>query len=178
MEARKDEIILNWYDQYYDDLYRFIFYMLGDQQQCEDIVHDTFVEAFKAFERFENRSSVKTWLFGIAKNLVIDEIRKRKRRKLHSLLIDNKELRGVSSVENEVELKMEMAQILNYIQALKPNYRIVIVLGRLQECSAKEMAELLGWSETKVRKTLSRALKAVRKHYEKEGGNSFEQENE
>lgn len=174
MKLGKEEAVLRWYDQYYDDLYRFIYYMLGDQEQCEDLVHDTFVKAFIAYDKFENRSSVKTWLFGIAKHLVLDEIRKRKRKKLQSILTGSSELVTVSSVENEVELKLEMAQILNHIQALRPNYRIVIILGRLQDCTAKEIAQLLGWSETKVRKTLSRALKALRKSYEKEGGIQIE----
>ncbi|MBP2241936.1 RNA polymerase sigma-70 factor (ECF subfamily) [Cytobacillus eiseniae] len=169
----KREMVMEWYDSYYDDIYRFILYMFGDRQLCEDFVHDTFVRAYTAMDRFDQRSSVKTWLFSIAKHVVLDEIRKRKRRKLVPI---EKEFLSTFNVEQLIENKEAIQQLVNHIQLLKPNYRIVIILRKVEECSIKEIAEVLEWSETKVRKTLSRAVLLLRKMNQvDEGGGKGEQ---
>ncbi|MFE8697256.1 RNA polymerase sigma factor [Cytobacillus sp. FJAT-53684] len=173
MDNEKRHLVMEWYESYYDDVYRFILYMLGDKQLCEDFVHDTFVRAYTAMDRFDQRSSVKTWLFGIAKHLVLDEIRKRKRRRL---LPFEKEIPSSFNVEQLIENKEAVLELVSNIQKLKPNYRMVIILKKVEDCSTKEIADILDWSEVKVRKTLSRALESLRKMNRKEeGGGRIEQ---
>ncbi|MGA5692050.1 RNA polymerase sigma factor [Cytobacillus pseudoceanisediminis] len=175
MELNKDkrQLVMDWYEKYYDDVYRFILYMLSDKQCCEDLVHDTFVRAYVAYDRFDNRSNVKTWLFSIAKHLVIDEIRKRKRRRLLSFV---KEIPSPFNIEQHIENKEAVVHLVESMQKLNPNYRLVIILKKVEECSTKEIGEILGWSESKVRKTLSRALQSLKKMKEiEEGGGQIEQ---
>jgi RNA polymerase sigma-70 factor (ECF subfamily) len=165
----KEELVMEWYEQYYDDIYRFIVFMIGDKQSCEDLVHDTFLRAFTGLERFEKRSAVKTWLFGIARYLVLDEIRRRKRKRLFNVLGFSNDIPSSIDVEQIIEKREMILEQMQYIQSLKPNYRLVITLIKIEECSTKEVAEILGWSEAKVRKTLSRALQTLRKMNEKGG---------
>jgi RNA polymerase sigma-70 factor, ECF subfamily len=173
LDKVKRELVMDWYETHYDDVYRFILFMLGDKQCCEDLVHDTFVRAFMAYDRFDNRSNVKTWLFSIAKHLVIDEIRKRKRRRFISIV---KEIPSPINVEQHIENKEAVMHLIESIQKLKHNYRVVIILKKVEECSTREIGEILGWSETKVRKTLSRALQLLRKTKGiEEGGDRIEQ---
>ncbi|WP_066304787.1 RNA polymerase sigma factor [Bacillus sp. FJAT-29814] len=174
MNNDRKRLVMEWYELYYDDIYRFIFFMIGDRQCCEDLVHDTFVRAFTSMDRFENRSSVKTWLFGIAKYLVLDEIRKRKRKRLFSALRLSEEIPSSIDVEQAIENRDMVLQQLQNIQSLRPNYRLVITLSKIEECTNKEIAEILNWSESKVRKTLSRALLALRKMNVPEGGRGIE----
>jgi RNA polymerase sigma-70 factor, ECF subfamily len=171
----RERLVMEWYEQYYEDLYRFIMFMIGDKQCCEDLVHDTFVRAYSSFDRFENRSNVKTWLFSIAKHLVIDEIRKRKRRRLFLIIGFEKEIPATINVEQQMEYKESVQELIDTIYQLKPNYRLVVILKKLEDCSTKEISEILGWSEVKVRKTLSRALETLRKSNAMEGGKQFEQ---
>lgn len=177
MRLNKDRkrLVMEWYETYYDDIYRFILFMLGDKQCCEDFVHDTFVRAYTAYDRFDQRSNVKTWLFSIAKHLVLDEIRKRKRRRLFSMNLMERDIPSSFNVEQMIEHKEAVTQLLTAIQQLKPNYRIVILLKKVEECSTKEIAQILDWSEAKVRKTLSRAMKLLRKINGLEGGGHVEQ---
>ncbi|MFT9596926.1 RNA polymerase sigma factor [Mesobacillus sp.] len=170
----KEKQVMEWYEMYYKDIYRFIFYMIGDRQCCEDFVHDTFLRAYTSFEKFENRTNVKTWLFSIAKHLVIDEIRKRKRRKFLSLFPNNLDIPSSLNIEQYIEHRDTIERTLAAIQKLKPDYRLVITLKKIEECSTKEIAEILGWSESKVRKTLSRGLAALKKMDVVEGGGYFE----
>lgn len=173
MDNERKHLVMEWYESYYDDVYRFVLYMLGDKQLCEDFVHDTFVRAYTAVERFDQRSSVKTWLFSIAKHLVLDEIRKRKRRKL---FLFEKEIPSSMNVEQLFEKKETVLELITDIQKLKPSYRMVIILKMVEDSSTKEIADILDWSEAKVRKTLSRALHSLRKmSREEEGGGRIEQ---
>ncbi|RSD25595.1 RNA polymerase sigma factor [Mesobacillus subterraneus] len=171
----KEQQVMQWYELYYKDIYRFIFYMLGDRECCEDFVHDTFLRAYMAFDRFEHRSNIKTWLFSIAKHIVMDEIRRRKRRKVLSLFSSEHDFASPFNVEEYIENKETIEFMLEAIQKLKPDYRLVITLKKIEECSTKEIAEILGWSETKIRKTLSRGLTTLKKMNAMEGGGHFEQ---
>lgn len=170
----KEQQIMEWYEIYYKDIYRFIFYMMGDRQCCEDLVHDTFVRAFTSYEKFESRTKVKTWLFSIAKHLVIDEIRRRKRKKVFSLFANEPEIQSTFNIEQYIEHRDTIERTLQAIQQLKPDYRLVITLKKVEECSTKEISEILGWSESKIRKTLSRGLAALKKMDVLEGSEYFE----
>ncbi|WP_312469564.1 RNA polymerase sigma factor [Neobacillus sp.] len=172
MNKDREELVMDWYELHYDDIYRFILFMLGDKQYCEDLVHDTFVRAFTAFDGFENRSTVKTWLFSIAKYLVIDEIRKRKRKRFFSAVGFSEEIASSFDVEQLIENREMILLQMQNIQKLKPNYRLVLTLIKIEECTTKEVAEILDWSEVKVRKTLSRALHSLRKMNGIGGGQS------
>jgi RNA polymerase sigma-70 factor (ECF subfamily) len=69
-----------WLDDHGDALYRYALLHLADESVAEDIVQDTLLAALKAHERFEGRSSERTWLIGILKRKLIDHIRKCQRR--------------------------------------------------------------------------------------------------
>lgn len=175
MNENRETLVMKWYELYYEDVYRFIVFMINDKQSCEDFVHDTFVRAYTAYEHFNNHSSIKTWLFSIAKHIVIDEIRKRKRRKLFLAFAPDKDIPSEFNVEQYVENKQAVQQLMESLLRLKSNYRFVIILRKIEDFSTKETAEILNWSEDKVRKTLSRALQALRKMTENEGGGQVEQ---
>lgn len=67
-----------WVDQYGDALFNFAKARVKDRSIAEDLVQDTFLAAVQSKERFEGRSSEKTWLFGILKHKIIDHYRKKK----------------------------------------------------------------------------------------------------
>ena len=78
-----------WVDQYGDALYHFALARVQDRNVAEDLVQETFLAAVKARDRFEGRSSEKTWLFGILKHKVIDHFRKRQKTLLTQDLTDS-----------------------------------------------------------------------------------------
>lgn len=174
MAKDKHQLLMEWYELYYEDIYRFILFNLGNRQYCEDLVHDTFVQAYSAIDRFESRSNIKTWLFSIAKHLVLDEIRRQKRRRLFSVIGIERDIPAGTNVEQIVENKDELLQAMKAIEKLRANYRMVVILKKVEEFSTKEIGEILGWSEAKVRKTLSRALQYLRKMEENKGGGQVE----
>jgi RNA polymerase sigma-70 factor (ECF subfamily) len=68
--------ISDWFYQYSNDVYQFLIYYLGSVD-VEDMVQEVFIRAIKNEQSFQESSTPKTWLFSIARNLAIDEIRRK-----------------------------------------------------------------------------------------------------
>ena len=66
----------NWVDLYADLLYRFAILRLNDENLAQDMVQETFLSALKSIKKFEQKSSIQTWLITILKNKIIDHYRK------------------------------------------------------------------------------------------------------
>lgn len=78
----KKEIISTWFYEYSDDIYQFLYYRLSSKHyDVEDLVQEVFIKALRSIEDFQGKSSPKTWLYSIAKNVATDAIRKKKRDK-------------------------------------------------------------------------------------------------
>src|SRR5690625_1721596 len=73
------------YDNYHQDIYRFIFYMMKDEHLCQDLVQDTYIKILQSYSTFRGESSKKTWLLSIARHVVIDYFRSQKRKRNYIL---------------------------------------------------------------------------------------------
>lgn len=168
MTSERKSEITEWYHQHGDSIFRYILLMVRDHQQAEDLTQETFIKAFRYYDSFERKANPKTWLFRIAHNLTIDFIRKQKPLELLKELV----LLGKSTStvpEGIVEIKETSTELYQALSQLKGPYREVIVLRKIKEFSIQETAEILNWSESKVKNTLSRALSALEKQLNKEG---------
>lgn len=70
-----------WVDEYSDALFSYAYYRVNDRDLAMDFVQETFFSALKALDRFEQKSSVKTWLYSILKRKIIDHWRQQESRK-------------------------------------------------------------------------------------------------
>ncbi|WP_312857728.1 RNA polymerase sigma factor [Bacillus haikouensis] len=160
--------IREWYQEYSDAIYRFIFLMVGDHEQAKDLTHDTFLKAYYHLNHFKGKTSDKNWLYRIARNVTIDFMRKRK--PIHYLADSFK---AFPSNDNSPEKMMQLGeaeeQLYQALRKLKRTYREVIILRKIKELSIRETAEVLGWKESKVKTTLFRGLHALKAQLKKEG---------
>lgn len=69
------------YEEYHQDVYRFLIYLTKDRALSEDLLHEVYVRVLKSYGSFQGRSSERTWLFSIAKNVAFDHFRKANVRK-------------------------------------------------------------------------------------------------
>jgi RNA polymerase sigma-70 factor (ECF subfamily) len=153
-------------DAYSAPIYRLGLRMLGNEQDAEDVLQNTFISALTHLSTFEGRSSVLTWLYRIAVNESLMILRRGK----PEVNIDDVD----SSDENDVArptqfvdwgalpedelLSAEGKQALdNAIQNLPENLRMVFLLRDIQDLSIKETADALNLSEANVKVRLLRA---------------------
>ena len=68
--------ISSWVETYSDKMYSWALYKTNSKETAEDLVQETFMIAFKSFEKFEGKSNPKTWLFGILNHKIADHFRK------------------------------------------------------------------------------------------------------
>ncbi|MGA8545457.1 MAG: sigma-70 family RNA polymerase sigma factor [Mycobacterium sp.] len=169
-------------EQYRPELMAYCYRMLGSVDECEDLVQDTYLRAWRYFEGFEGRSSVRLWLYKIATNTYLTALQTRKRRPLPSGLTAPAEsaaatlaaaesdipwlqpapdrlLYGatddpalVVSLRNSVRLAFVAA-----LQHLSPLQRAVLVLRDVLGWQAREVAEMLETSTASVNSALQRA---------------------
>ncbi|WP_325048720.1 RNA polymerase sigma factor [Peribacillus glennii] len=154
--------VLEWFQLYSDVIYQFLIYRTGSAD-VEDLVQEVFIKAMKGIERYEGNASPKTWLFSIARNVAIDEIRRRKRYRIKNLLFESQHTREtINNPEEILLLNEENKYIFRVIQSLKAAYRDVLIMRGIQQLSVAEAAAALEWNENKVRSTYHRARKALK----------------
>ncbi|OIJ11132.1 RNA polymerase [Anaerobacillus alkalilacustris] len=168
------QIISDWFYQYSDDIYHFLIYRVGSTD-VEDLVQEVFIKAIKGLETFQENSQPKTWLFTIARNVAIDELRKRNRNRWKSYIFNEEKQKAVNdkTPDDLFLLNEETIKLYQAIQLLKVNYRDVVILRGIKELSEKETSSILNWSESKVRSTYHRAKKALLKKLQSELGGEY-----
>ena len=127
----------------------------------EDLVQETFLIAIKKIASFKEQSHPKTWLISIARNIVIDNYR---RRKVWNRIKDSffKEQGLSNESEEQIIDKEESAQLYKAIHQLTPRYKEVIILRGILELPSKEVSEILKTNVNQVNVTFHRALKRLK----------------
>lgn len=77
LEKNKALQFNEWVESHTEEMFRWAYYKTSSKETAEDLVQDTFYAAYKSYDGFENRSNVKTWLFSILNNKIVDFYRKK-----------------------------------------------------------------------------------------------------
>ncbi len=157
------EVITRWFHEYSVDILNFLIYYTG-RVDVDDMVQEVFIKALNRIDTFNGSSRPKTWLFSIARNVAIDEIRKWNREKNKIEKAGNfQEQKNIQSPETLYQLDETNRELYRIIKSLKQSHRDVLILRGIKELTIKETAAVLHWSENKVKVTYHRALKALEK---------------
>jgi RNA polymerase sigma-70 factor, ECF subfamily len=140
--------------------------VLGSAHLAEEAVQETFARAWKSRGRFDaSRGSVRTWLFSIERNLLIDLARTRARVEIQS----SESVPSADAVDDGIEKAMASWQVEEAILGLTSEHRTVIVEMYFRGRTSKEMSARLAIPEGTVRSRLFYALKAVKAILEEMG---------
>jgi RNA polymerase sigma-70 factor (ECF subfamily) len=149
-------------DRFARPMYGLAYSLLNNAADAEDVVQETFVGAYKALSKFEERASVKTWLGRILVNQVA--MFRRDRRGNDDRTTDWRVLDGVEAVKPGVgagvDTRLDLQAIL---RTLGDEHRQVLVLRELQQLSYEEIADVLGVPRGTVESRLHRARAELRK---------------
>lgn len=165
------ERMIQWYDQYSAALFKYINKMVKDAQQAEDLTQETFIKAYSHLSKKHKNQEIKhpkAFLYRIAHNLTVDFLRKRRPLYIiNELLTSQKDPRPPT--ETIVEIREESKELHEALQSLKPSYRQVIMLRKIEAFSTREVAHILNWKQGKVKATLHRGLRALENECTKRG---------
>ncbi len=162
MKCTDEDEFMWWYEEYSISLFKYIFSMVQEPQTAEDILQDTFLKAYQYQIHINDKDKVKNFLYRIAHNTTMDFFRKESKikRLLNGLSNEN---HVYPSAEEIVEVKEESKRLLDALKRLKASHREVILLRKVHGFTIKETAQVLNWTESKVKTTLHRANKSLEK---------------
>lgn len=166
LKAGNDHAFKCLFEQERERLHRFVLKLVDDADEAENIVQETFAEAYRQIGDFRGESAVSTWLFSIAKHLAYGHLRKTDRHKYLEQetieFLDVDRGRTHPETEKEVELSERKRMVHEALQQLPDHYRRIVKLRDLEEKSTTETAEQLGLTEVNVRVRLHRARKELK----------------
>lgn len=153
-------------ERHQDRVYRHALRMLGNTQDAEEVLQDTFLQVFRNLGRFEERSRFSTWIYRIATNEALMRLRRSTRRR--EVFLEETPLGEVERASEEVRefarsalddvMDRETDEILTKALADLPDeYRVVFVLRDVDDLSNAEVAEILGLSVPAVKSRLHRS---------------------
>lgn len=158
---------------YLDSLYNTAYRMTRGAEDAEDLVQETYFKAFKYYDKFEEGTNLKAWLFKILKNTFINNYRKRKLepRSVDFADIEDSFERIVRRDNNEQPSDPESEfftgvlddDVKRSLDSLPYDYRMVVILADLEDFSYKEIAEILDCPVGTVMSRLYRGRKLLEK---------------
>src|SRR5690349_4809044 len=166
-------------DPYRRELQLHVYRIVGSTQDAEDLLQETLLAAWRGLEQFEERASVRAWLYRIATNRSLDALRASRRRREDSRMIEMPEptrygeaiwlepypdvlLEGIADEASGPEARYEVKEAVAVafvagLQHLPPQQRAVLVLRDVLGFRAAEVADMLDTSDASVNSLLRRA---------------------
>ncbi|MEJ7861273.1 MAG: RNA polymerase sigma factor [Pyrinomonadaceae bacterium] len=153
------------FELHYRFVYKFIYAMLGEKESAEELTQETFLGAFRGINGLRGDAHLKTWLCGIAKNIVYKQLRTNRKEGTKSAdaieslnVFDEKNL----SPDREF-LSKELNRLIGAaLKKLDADKRLVFTLKELQNLSYREISEITGSTISKLKVDLHRAKTEMR----------------
>lgn len=154
--SEKDEAFQREAVPHLDALYGTALRMTKDEQDAEDLVQEAMLKAYRYFDKYENGTNCKAWLFKIMTNTFINRYRKSKKRKEYLVDDDYRPLQERAEApernpfiddfgqdEENLYFKMFGDEVKNALETIPVDFRMVVLLADLQDFAYKEIAEIM-----------------------------------
>jgi RNA polymerase sigma-70 factor, ECF subfamily len=159
------------FDEYAAPIHNYVLRMVGDHDRAADITQDTFIKAYRKLDTVAEATSTRSWLYRIATNTAIDDMR---RRRMVTPMGDDAPAFANRPDHRPGPEAQVMASTLDErvqraLMQLRPNHRQCLLLSDLDDMSAQQIGEVMGLSYAAVRTLLCRARGEMRRALAAEG---------
>jgi len=156
------EAFAQLYEDHFDKIYRYVALRIGNKTEAEDVTQQVFLNALRSISSFRWKGvPFSTWLFRIAHNLVVDYLRKGKKRA--TVLLDESLVSSDSNLQLAAEYRLDVEQLVSATKRLTAAQREVISLRFAGELSVAQVAKVMGKSQGAVKALQHSAVVALRK---------------
>lgn len=147
--------------------------ILQDESDTDDATQNALISIARGFDSFDRRSSVSTWIYRIATNAALDELRRRRRRRRFALVDPTDRLHDVAdSRTDDLVAAFESRDDLNAALAAVPEeFRVPLVLRDVADLEYDDIAQILGIPPGTVRSRISRGRSRLAAEWERLQGN-------
>ena len=155
------------FDRFIRPITSFIYEMVGNPALAEELAQETFVRAYKNLDTLRSEAKLSTWLFGIARNVIREWFRLPQERRF-PVEVDAQTVLELQDTQLGPDGQFMNKELIGAtrraLQLLSEDQRLVFSLRVFRQRSYQEIAEITGFSLTKVKKCLFRAREAMRRH--------------
>jgi RNA polymerase sigma-70 factor (ECF subfamily) len=150
-------------------IYRFCLQMLRDKTLAEDAQQTVFVHAFSGLSEFDRRSSLRTWLFSIARHRCLDLIKAERRRRKRFVLVERPPeptpppRRPDEGPDEGIDMRQLHARLERCLDRLAPDARSAVLLRFHHELRFEQMAAVCGASAGTLQARVARAMATLRR---------------
>ena len=159
------------FEEFSPAIFNYVLRMVGDADRAADITQDTFIKAYRKLDTLTDETSTRAWLYRIATNTAIDEMRRRRwvspmgaDEERHHERPDDRPGPEAQVIGGLLDERIQRA-----LMQLRPNHRQCLILSDLEDMSAQQIGEVMGLSYGAVRTLLCRARGEMRRHLSAEG---------
>ncbi len=160
--------------RYHIPLFNFIYRFLGDYDQACDALQQVFLRFYISLPKLNTGEPFKPWLFQVARNCCVDELRRRRRYAIHFSQLETENSDGEvpfpgdmtdpGPLPEDVMERRDLQQYLhNAIQSLPPKFRAVVLLCYMSQCSFSEIGHILNMPEATAKTYFHRGKVLLRK---------------
>ena len=169
--AESDAEFARLFEEFSAPIHNYVLRMVGDPDRAADITQDTFIKAYRKLDTVTEATSTRAWLYRIATNTAIDDMR---RRRLVTPMGDDAPSYANRPDQRPGPEAQVMASTLDErvqraLMRLRPNHRQCLLLSDLDDMSAQQIGDVMGLSYAAVRTLLCRARGEMRRHLAAEG---------
>lgn len=168
LKRRDPELLDLLIEQFQHRLFRYLIFLTGDQALAEDLFQETWIRVMERGQQYNAKSKFESWLFAIARNLVIDVSRRKKFRSLEEMAdpdsgapFEPPDDQGLSALQMLVTRESEQAVQLSLLR-IPAYYREVLLLRFHEELGLEEIAAVLSTPLSTVKSRLYRGLDALK----------------
>ncbi len=147
-----------------DELYAYLWRLLGDEADAQDCLQDSFLRALRAYPALRDTQHLRAWLYKIATNTARSWQQRAARLARREVELPE-QLAAGGGVEAAVAQRSQLAVLRSAVQALPPRQQAALMLRKYQELPYGEIATALGCSEAAARANVYQALKTLRQWF-------------
>jgi RNA polymerase sigma-70 factor (ECF subfamily) len=182
LKRQDPELLDQLIETYQHRLMRYLIFLTGKREVAEDLFQEVWIRVLRRGSQYNGKARFDTWIFTIARNLVIDLSRKRTMASLDEMREGGEDERPFEIVQEgpspleQFECRENASEVATVMQTLEPNYREVLSLRFHEEMSLEEIATVTCAPLSTVKSRLYRGLAALKPELEKLRGKRSSEE--